>query len=167
MGIRPLLRLLVLAALAALVVLPGAAAERGPRATDGTLAIRDGNGVFQLAVRGSLVGRVEDAERLVVVDPNPFDRRRPVVRGWEDRRRLGPRKVVFEGDDLRLRSARGFFRFTIVGTGVNLSMVGVGSVTMKGDESFADTGVYSLNGAEFLAVPYERVTIQVGAPGGE
>jgi hypothetical protein len=166
MGMRPPVRLLFCAAIAVFIALPAAAAQRAPRPVEGTLAVRDGKGVFQLAVRGSVVGSVEDAERVIVYDPNPSDFRRATVRGWDERRRINRRKVIFEGEDLRIRAARGFFRLTIVGTGVQLSVVGMGPVTMAGDESYADTGVYSLNGGAFEPVPYERETVQVGAPAG-
>ena len=65
---------------------------------------------------------------------------------------------------LRFRLAGGSYRLRIRGLGADLSAVGRGTVVMNGSERFADTGLYSLNGDEFLPVPYERTTLQLAAP---
>jgi hypothetical protein len=147
-------------ALAAPATLTGSASAA--KATDGTLSVQGARGVIQIAARGTIIGRV-DQGIVKVVDRNPFDSATPVVRGGKCRP-CNPKTIVRRGNNIRFRLAGGFFRLRVEGVAINLDAVGRGSVTLNGDERYADTGVYSLNGGDFVPVPYERVSLQLAGP---
>lgn len=129
---------------------------------DGTLSIKDGRGTIEVVARGTVIGRIASGD-VLVVDGNRFDSRVPVLRGGRLVERKGA-KMGRAGKNIRFRVGGGSYRLRIQGLGVSLSSVGRGSVLLDGDERFADTGLYSLNGGEFLPVPYERTTLQLAAP---
>ena len=72
-----------------------------------------------------------------------------------------------EADDVNLGHAAGQERplparrrdvpARLTGRRINISAVGRGAIVLDGDERYADTGMYSPNGEEFLPVPYERI----------
>ena len=147
----------------ALLALPGlVGSASGAKASDGTLSVHGARGVIQIAARGTIIGRV-DQGIVRVVDRNPFDSATPVVRGGKCRP-CNARTTVRQGKNIRFRLAGGFFRLRVEGVMINLDAVGRGSVTMNGDERYADTGVYSLNGGDFVPVPYERLSLQLAGP---
>jgi hypothetical protein len=146
--------------LAAVPSLAGSAS--GARASDGTLSVQNGKGVIQIAARGTIIGRL-DQGTVKVIDRNPYDSATPVVRGGKCRP-CNARTIVRQGKNIRFRLAGGFFRLRVDGIAINLDAVGRGSVTLNGDERYADTGVYSLNGGDFVPVPYARVSLQLAAP---
>jgi hypothetical protein len=161
---RTLLSTLLAVGLTLAVAVPAAYSSRGkpkPRGQDGTLSIEDGKGTVQIAARGSVLGQLDNG-RLIVTDTKPYDQKRPTIRGATWHRRRSRTTVEYGGRDLHYRIAGGFYRIKIVGLGIDLSAVGRGSVTLQGDARYADTGLYSLNGAEFVPVPYERTTLQLG-----
>jgi hypothetical protein len=137
--------------------------ESGTAAHDGYLAVEDGKGVVQIAARGSVIGRVGQG-RILVIDANPYDAVRPRIRGARWHARRSRKMTVYGGRNLRYRLAGGFFRLRLAGLGIDLSAVGRGAVTLKGDVRYADTGVYSLNGGDFTPLPYETTTVQLAAP---
>jgi hypothetical protein len=160
--LRPLTRLLVALVVTLVLVVPSVAGgARKPRPTDGTLSVRRGKGVVQIAARGTIIGRIDQGQ-VLVIDRNPFDASVPVVRGGR-LRQLTNRRIMRQGKSIRFRLANGFYRLRVQGRGIEISAVGRGSVTLNGDERYADTGTYSLNGAEFLPVPYDADSMQLVA----
>ncbi len=158
---------LVVAALSVglLFVLPSVAA--GGKKADGTLSIQNGKGVVQIAARGTIIGRI-DQGTVLAIDRNPNDGSTPIVKGGRIRQVTLTRQL-HQGRNIRFRLVGGFYRLKVQGRGISLSAVGRGAVTLNGDERFADTGVYSLNGGDWVPVPYDLETVQLAAsapPGG-
>jgi len=165
MRLRLLLRLVAVSGAALLLLLPPVAGgARKPRAGDGTLSVQGGRGIVQIAARGSIIGRINQGQ-VKVIDRDPYDAAVPVVRGGRCRpRQCNETTIVRQGRNIRFRLVGGFFRLKVNGRGIELAAVGHGSVTLNGDERFADTGLYSLNGDDLLPVPYEPETMQLAAP---
>lgn len=156
MRVRLLLRVAFLAALSLLLLVPGVAgAGREPQPPDGTFSVRGGKGFVRILARGTIIGNVANGQ-VQVVDRSPFDDRYPVVRGGKLKRSTF-NSVTRQGKNVRFRLGGGMYRLRITGRRINLSAVGRGVVVLDGDERYADTGLYSLNGEEFLPVPYERI----------
>jgi hypothetical protein len=155
-------RLAVVAGVAAVLALPAVAGGARQRVGDGTLSLRDGRGLVVVAARGTIIGRL-DRGQVLVVDRRPFDTATPVVRGGR-LRKLTKRRVVRSGRNIRFRLSAGSYRLRVRGRGIVINAVGRGAVTMDGDERFADTGLYSVNGDDFQPVPYERETVKLAAP---
>ncbi len=147
--------LLILAAL----TLTAVPAALGAGRSDGTLSLKSASGLVAIAARGSFIGRC-DGCRLVVDDPDPSDGPPPSVTGWGYVRNLPGTKTRYGGTDVHFRLIDGFFRLQIVGTGISLSAVGRGSVTLRGD-GFAD-GTYSLDGGPFASMPDVPTSFQLG-----
>jgi hypothetical protein len=142
-----------------LFALPAVAGGARQRPNDGTLSVRAAKGVVQVAARGTIIGRLTKGQVLVQHPPALS----PVVKGGR-LRQLTNKRVMRQGRNIRFRLTGGFYRLRVSGRGIEINAVGRGSVTMDGDERYADTGLYSLNGDDFLPVPYERETVQLTAP---
>jgi hypothetical protein len=149
----------------ALLALPAAALALGGAAGDGTLAIVNANGTMSIAAKGALIGQI-DRGRVTLEDPNPNDGPAPVVWGYESKRDLTDTKSLYSGNDIRFRISGGFFRVKVVGSGVDLSVVGHGSVTIGPALGIFSGGTYSLNGALPLAFPSVLTSLQLTAPAG-
>jgi hypothetical protein len=160
MQIRSLPQLVVAAGAVLLLALPSVAG--GAKKGDGTLAVQGGKGIVQIAARGTIIGSVNQGQ-VKVIDRDPFDGATPKVKGGQLRARTD-RMIWRQGRNIRFRLVGGFYRLRVQGRGIELSAVGRGSVTLNGDERYADTGLYSLNGDDFLPVPYDPESLQLAAP---
>jgi hypothetical protein len=153
-----------------------AALAGGARAVDpenGTLSVERGRGVIVLELRGSILGRLGSGV-LTVTDLTPRDRYSATVvaRKMKDIRVLGPRTARYRGQGIRFRMLGGGYRVTLRGTGIALSAVGHGSVTMDGERTLvSDAGVYSLDGVDCSAdaasctpIPDEPEKLAIGTP---
>jgi hypothetical protein len=132
-------------------VLPAAAlaAVHGP--SDGTLSVRDGRGTFSIRATGGIIGSFAKG-RVIVTDPDPSDGTGPIVTGDEWHKDRNDTTTVYGGTKVRFRLIGGSFKIRVVGTGVNLSVVGKGSVNLAGAGT-ADDGTYSVDGGDYTAVP--------------
>jgi hypothetical protein len=113
------------------------AAVLGPG--DGTLSVRDVIGSF---ARG----------KVIITDPDPTDGTGPKVTGQDWHRERSDITDVYGGTDVRFRLIGGAFRIKVIGTGVNLSVVGKGTVSLNG-EGTLDDGSYSVDGGDYVPVP--------------
>ena len=148
MRLRFLLGLLVTAA-----VLAGVA--RAGQPTAGTLSVEGGKGVVVLELRGSMLG-VLGVGVLRVTDLTPQDHYAANVAGRKlTQVRIEPRTVLYRGQGLRFRMLGGSFRVVVRGTGIALSSVGWGWVSLAGQPRFPgdSTGVYSTDGVDCSAQP--------------
>jgi hypothetical protein len=158
---RLLVPLLILAA-----ALPAAAFSQ--RATDGTLALRDGRGKVQVVVRGSLIGRLGNGS-LTIEELDPDESSEPVVRGYKTFRwgRNG-RTRTYTGRNVRFRLIGGRYRVTFQGRALTFSLVGRGRVLLDGigslEEGIFYDGFYSLNGAEEESLPDEPTWLPLVTP---
>jgi hypothetical protein len=144
---RALLTFAVLVALA----LPAASAARNQGASDGTLSVRDGRGTITISVRGGVIGSFARGS-VRISDPIDGDGTGPIVTGDEWSNERDATTTTWGGTKVRFRIIGGSFRIVVRGRGINLSLVGKGSVTLDG-ASTVDDGSYSVNGGEYLAMP--------------
>jgi hypothetical protein len=151
----------------ALLAVPATALALGGGAGDGTLAVNGATGSVSIAARGALIGQL-DRGKITLEDPDPKDGKPPVVWGYESRRDLNDTKALYSGADIRFRIIGGFFRAKIIGSGMDLSLVGRGSVTLGPTLGLATAGTYSVNGDLPLPFPDLVTSLQLVAavPGG-
>jgi len=143
-------RLLTFAVLLALA-LPAASAARVSGPTDGTLSVKDARGTISISARGGVIGSLAQG-KVTIVDPIEGDGTGPVVSGEEFHREIDAQTDVYRGTKVRFRIIGGAFKIRIQGRGINLSLVGKGSVTLNGAGTGAD-GMYSVNGDAYSAIP--------------
>ena len=166
----------MLALIACLVV--GATLVAAAGAVDpgtGELSVERGKGAVTLELRGSMLGLLGNGV-LTVTDLTPRDRYVAMVVGRKMKTvYVGPRTTRYRGQGLRFRMLGGGYRIVVRGSGIALSAVGRGWVTLDGDRltPFDDAGVYSLNGVDCSSDPAsctplpdvtERYTLGPAAP---
>jgi hypothetical protein len=143
---------LVLLASAALAV-PALAWSAAGAADDGTLSVRNGDGVVFVVARGTLIGTCDQC-KVSIVDPSPDDGAPPVVTGYEDHDDLSDTHDLWSGKDLRFRLVGGQFKIRVVGDGIDLGVVAKGWGKIRGYAS--NTGTYSVNGGPRRQLPDQR-----------
>ena len=144
--------LLVLFASAALAV-PALAWTATGALDDGTLSVKNGDGVVFVSVRGTLIGTCENC-RVSIVDPSPDDGAPPVVSGYEDHNVVSDTRDLYAGKDVRFRMVGGFFKVRVSGYGIDLAVVAKGWGRIQGYDS--NTGTYSVNGDPRRLLPSDR-----------
>jgi hypothetical protein len=149
-------RLLILAVLAVLALPASSQALDRATATDGTLSVKDASGTISIVAHGVLIGQM-DKGKVTIDDPNAADGPPAVVTGFEKTQDLSDTASRWSGTDIRFRMIGGFFRVKVIGSGINLSFVGHGSVTLKGTG-----GSYSVNGGDYQDVPDAATTVSLG-----
>ena len=155
-------RLLPIAALVALL-LPSLGAATARNSADGTLSVLDGRGKFVISARGGVIGSFARG-RVVITDPVDGDGTGPIVSMSSDdiKRERSDTTTVWSGTKIRFRLIGGYFKITVIGRGVNLSVVGRGNATVNG-EGTLDDGSYSVNGADYLPVPSDPFAFPLNA----
>jgi hypothetical protein len=151
---------LILATLAALLAAPVGtlAAHRG--SGDGTVSLKNANGVFVISGKGAVIGQL-DRGRVTIVDPISTDGPPAIVTGYEHSRDLTDKSALYAGTDVSFRMIGGTFKIQISGKGVDLSFVGRGVVTVVGLGT-ADDGKYSVDGGDtYRATPLVLTTLNV------
>jgi hypothetical protein len=153
-------RLLLIAALVALL-LPSLGTATTVNAGDGTLSVRDGRGKFVINARGGVIGSFARG-RVIITDPVDGDGTGPIVSGDDWHHDRGDTTDIYGGTKVRFRLIGGMFKITVIGRGVNLAVVGRGSVTVNG-EGTLDDGSYSVNGGDYLPVPWDPFSFPLNA----
>jgi hypothetical protein len=143
-------RLLTFAMLLALV-LPAASVARTHAPSDGTLSVKDARGLIVISARGGVIGSFAQG-KVTIVDPVQGDGTGPVVSGEEFHKEIDAQTDVYRGAKVRFRIIGGAFKIRVQGRGINLSLVGKGSVTLSGAGTGAD-GMYSVNGDPYSVFP--------------
>lgn len=147
------MRKFVLILFGCLLALPAVGAAALMRsAGDGTLSIEDGQGRIVIDVRGAIIGRF-DRGSVTILDRTPDDAFEPKVWGATHDVDLPDDRERHFGAGVRFRLIGGSFRIVINGSGIDLSAVGSGSVSLEGKGRFP--GVYSFDG-EDCSVPRSR-----------
>jgi len=159
---HPVRRIIITAALLALLV-PAVAAARTSAPGDGTLVVKDGNAaLITLQARGGVVGRF-DQGTLKIKDPNPDDDFDPVVTGAEKTHSVNDFVTIYSGKNVRFRFIGSRFTVRLLGgTGIDLSVVGQGSVILQGAGTL-DDGTYSFNGDAPHTLPLLAKPFDLGA----
>jgi hypothetical protein len=113
---------------------------------EGTLSVEDGRGKVTIQARGAVIGRLERGS-VTVYDLTPEDANDPYVFGADQPLALvGETGLKYIGTNLRFRIIGGRYRIVIQGRGIDLSAVGKGFGSIRGD--IGQFGVYSLDGAD-------------------
>jgi hypothetical protein len=146
---RTLLAVLASAALA----VPALAWATAGATDDGTLSVKNGDGVIFVVARGTIIGAC-DRCRVSIVDPSPDDGAPPVVDGAETHKDVSDTHDLYLGTDVRFRIVGGIFKIRVSGYGVDLGVVAKGWVRILAYDS--NTGTFSVNGAPRRLLPADR-----------
>jgi len=145
------MRLLLTFAMLIALAVPASSAARERSPTDGTLSVRDARGTIVLNVRGGVIGSFAQGS-VRIVDPVEGDGTGPIVSGDEFRKEIDEKTDIYRGTRVRFRIIGGAFKVIVKGRGINLSLVGKGTVTLNGAGT-GDDGTYSVNGGEYSPIP--------------
>lgn len=140
--------ILLACSVAGATALAGSAGAAEPNG--GMLSVERGKGVVVIEIRGSVLGRLTSGS-LRVTDNTPRDRYLALVVGRRlTQERIGLRTVLYRGQGLRFRMVGGGYRIVVRGTGIALSAVGKGFVSLDGERRVPgeDAGVYSFDGVD-------------------
>jgi hypothetical protein len=143
-------RFLTFAVLVALAV-PATSAARPHGPTDGTLSVRDARGMITIAARGAVIGSFAQGS-VKIIDPIEGDGTGPIVSGEEFHREIDEKTDVYRGTRVRFRMIGGMFRIRVQGRGINLSVVGRGTITVNGAGT-EDDGSYATNSSDYTPIP--------------
>ena len=129
-----LILVLALTAPAAAIARPG---DRG----DGTFAVKNGEGQIQVTATGTVLGKIDEGS-VAVTDLTPGGGDLTVL-GYDKRPVVKNGVTTYRGDNMRFRFAGGVYVVTVIGSGVNISAVGRGTVSGQGisDGLFSADGV--------------------------
>lgn len=148
------MRRLVLLACSIAVLTVAVGAARG--AEPGNLSLERGRAILTLEVRGVVLGTLANGS-ITVTDRTPNDPYLANVTGRRIvvQRRLTPVKLFIRGHGLRFRMVGGSYRIVIRGSGISLSAVGRGNLSLDGEPRYPgdDIGVYSLDGVDCSIEP--------------
>ncbi len=133
---------------------------------DGTFAVQDGRGSFQLQnVQGGLVGRV-DRGKITITSPYS-NTGTTIVRGYQTIKIKTPTATVYCCKNIRFRTSGKFTVQIDQGVGVELSVVGRGKAMLLGAgyaELGLSDGTYQLNDSPGVPVPDVRTWVTIKAP---
>ncbi len=89
----------------------------------------------------------------------------PVVRGYQQKLQLGPKRTQYSGEGgVRFRLIGGLYRVRIDAIGIDVSVVGRGTVLLDGS-GFADqSGRFSVNGGPVQSMPHVQSRFTLGLP---
>jgi len=130
--------------LAAAALGAGGTASAAPLDT-GIELIR-GSGRAVLTLQGAMLGSLDRGRITVAVRRGEPE---VLVQGYEWVRNARNGSVVYGGHDIRFRVFRGAWRVTLLGSGIDASAVGAGTIGLRG------SGRYSLDGGAYLPWPSE------------
>jgi hypothetical protein len=156
---RRFLLFLGLVAMLALPAFVSAATE-----TDGTLSVKRGRATITIKLaRGTVIGRLAVGQ-VKIKDPSPYDGPPPDVRNCRRRRYPAPNTTLCIGRKLTFRALDGRFVVTVKGTGIFLSAVGRGMVTIAGaDDPSLPNGVMSIDNGPYEPIPDFQTTFPLGS----
>ena len=143
----------------AFVALALPAAIQAATAADGTLAVKNATGLVLVNANGVIIGHADKA-RITITDTDSTDGR-VIVLGWESKAALTPTKTVYKGEDLRFKLLGGDNILFIRGSGISLSAVGEGKVTLDGG-NVANDGKFSIDDGPFKSLPDVYQTFSFG-----
>jgi hypothetical protein len=167
----PVRRLFFILLVSALVGVPSALAGSSS-ANDGVLELKTMNGTATIGTianlaRGAVWGQL-DSGTLTVLDPLASDGK-VFVSGYDKKPvakdTLDGRLTTYAGKNLHFRVTGGVYKLVVVGTGLDLTAVGVGVAYLNGDLRYADDGSYAVDDGKWLPVlPVISSTKPPGVP---
>lgn len=162
------MRRLLFTLLCGLIAAPAALAYH--RASgDGILELKNTDALTTISGRGALWGQV-DSGRIIIVDPNANDGDISVS-GAEHMFDPPGDATIYWGKNIHFRITGGTYRITFkalagdtaldpVARGIDLTAVGVGKMTIVGEQDPTDDpGYYALNGGKWRPVPLIQTII--------
>jgi hypothetical protein len=152
---------LLAALLLAAVTVPAALSADTP--SDGTLSVKRGRGSVMLKLKGTVIGRVTNG-KVQVKDFRPFDRNVPLFTGCKVKHPSFNLSVC-QGRNVGYRVLNARFNTNVRGSGISISAVGNGTVTIDGtgEQGLAD-GVMSLDDQPYESLPDDATTLTLGTP---
>jgi hypothetical protein len=147
------MRTLLVVFASALLGLPALAWATSGAADDGTLSVRNADGVIFVSARGTIIGACDQC-RVSIVDPSPDDGAPPVVDGAETHKDVSDTHDLYSGSDVRFRIVGGFFKLKVAGFGIDLGVVAKGWGRIQASDS--NVGTYSVNGGPRRLLPDDR-----------
>jgi hypothetical protein len=130
---------------------------------DGTLSVKRGRGSVVVKLKGTVIGRLTSG-KVQVKDFRPFDSNVPLFTGCKVRRPTIS-LAVCQGRKIGYRVLDGRFNVNVRGSGISISAVGRGTVTVdgNGEDGFPD-GVMSMNDQPYESLPDDTTTLPLEAP---
>jgi hypothetical protein len=137
-----------------------------PRASNGTLSIREGRGVVQLNAVGSMTGRVNG--KVTITDPRPYDSKRPIVYGSAKTIYRNDKTAIYKGKNVRFRLIGARYQIRMEGKAIFLSAIARGDGLLDGigdptTNVFYD-GVWSLNDEPYHSLPDDPTAFELVGP---
>jgi hypothetical protein len=159
--------------LLAILAVPAAALAVQAAPGDGTLSVREGEGTVQLALRGSILGRIGSGS-LWIDDPKTGLCDTQLVWGADDSETRAvfskgefELRCVYTGLNIRFRLVGGVHDISIVrGRDVAISAVGRGTAFIKGRGAITGLpdGTYSVDGGDYVSLPDAGRELEIGTP---
>jgi hypothetical protein len=128
---------------------------------DGALSVKNADGRVVVNGKGGVIGHL-DKGWLTVKDPNPNDGTGPIVTGADNAQPAGERTIRYSGTNIRFRMIGGSFVVIVNGSGINMSVIGRGLVTLDGTTT--TDGTYALNADTAQPFPIYRFTFPLAPP---
>ena len=152
--------------LCGLILAPGAlAAARTTGAVgDGVLELRDVNATkANIYAKGAVWGQLDNGQ-LKVTDFNPDDNITAQVSGAESKRTtLEPGVTIYTGKNIHFRfTGNRYIKFSIIGSGIDVTAVGVGRTSLIGDPEWYDDGDYAVDNGKWQPVPLVAKVVTFG-----
>jgi hypothetical protein len=152
--------------LCGLILAPGAlAAARTTGAVgDGVLELRDVNATkANIYAKGAVWGQLDNGQ-LKVTDFNPDDNITAQVSGAESKRpTLEPGVTIYTGKNIHFRfTGNRYIKFSIIGSGIDVTAVGVGRTSLIGDPEWYDDGDYAVDNGKWQPVPLVAKVVPFG-----
>jgi hypothetical protein len=130
---------------------------------DGTLSVKRGRGSVVVKLKGTVIGRLTNG-KVQVKDFKPFDGNVALLTGCKVKHpTIG--LSVCQGRKIGYRVLDGRFNVNVRGSGISISAVGRGTVTLdgRGEDGLPD-GVMSMNDQPYESLPDDTTTLPLEAP---
>ncbi len=153
---------LPLTLLLGLLIAPAALAARTATG-DGVLELKavDASRVVIQGSRGAIWGQV-DKGSVRVFDPNPDDNLVALVSGADQvRSTADPGVTIYSGKNIHFRFSGAKYGFSIVGSGIDVTAVGVGKAWLTGAGTL-DDGDYAVDDGKWQSVPLLKKLVTFG-----
>jgi hypothetical protein len=154
------MRKLCLVLLASLLLVPAAAFAEHGTSGDGSLVVNNANARLTVSGHGLIFGHLDRGSITIVGDYKPDDNTAlPSVSGAK--LRFTGSYIVYSGTDVRFLFPAGRFVLILDGTGIDVSGVGTGKLTVVG-KGFPDDGTVTVDGGSPVEVDNVLGTITWG-----
>jgi hypothetical protein len=158
------MRRLVLTCLFAGLILPSTALALKAAPGDGRLVVRNVSGepgqvVVSLTINGAAIGQIDRGRITVLPGAGP----EPDVMGASRQIDRADGSTTYIGTGLRFRAVADTFRVRIAGSGIDINVVGQGTVRFFGSAANPSAGKYSVNSGPWLPATDTGAPISIGA----